>query len=699
MNYASTVNILSGLLEHIEQNQKAYGSSAAQALNDCGLPTVEEFESVLGDHDDTLEIGIVGRVKAGKSTILNALFFDGEEVLPKAATPMTAALTILSYDQEPSIEIVLYSKDDIKDIEKKHRKFQEKRDNLIKKYLEENSNLLTKIVKKDIDIDAIAHADDQMRDDELSFYYHCYEDIHRQNDQMPDEEIIRIKIDNVFNINEIILDYVGSDGKYTAFTKSVHLRLPFDSLKGIQVVDTPGINDPVMSREKITRKRLKMCDVVFIVTPTGQFLNNEDVKLIDRIASSEKAREIFIIGSKIDSQLFNIELKGDVLERLNTLQTKLSMLASSTFRNLKRTNLEVDSMYDELIKESEDRVILVSSYAQSMVQKLRSEKILTDDEQKLLNRLAKDFQSEMSDPATKLQRLTSISKYSALEAILNDLRNDKNRLITEANDTYIQRINESIKRCKDKLLNALESKLDAMDKFDLAELKQKHHSIKELQSQTTDDLDDFYIESVRELKLGLSKFMKERITKSIDSFEVLTQTTVISGGVCSDSRRVEKIRTGAAYHKLELLVQNVEEHVSDTSEEVIFNWKKKLRRELTSKLETLVHDDVIDINTIRSILSQIYPSNLEINYKAAIPQELAPSGTLTGQSARDYVEDIISFGQATLKSQTRQDIKLYIKNLEEQLMEAQPSKYIFKELERQVEELAELVTHKEETEQ
>jgi len=334
-----------------------------------------------------------------------------------------------------------------------------------------------------------------------------------------------------------------------------------------------------------------------------------------------------------------------------------------------------------------------------MVQKLRSEKILTDDEQKLLNRLAKDFQSEMSDPATKLQRLTSISKYSALEAILNDLRNDKNRLITEANDTYIQRINESIKRCKDKLLNALESKLDAMDKFDLAELKQKHHSIKELQSQTTDDLDDFYIESVRELKLGLSKFMKERITKSIDSFEVLTQTTVISGGVCSDSRRVEKIRTGAAYHKLELLVQNVEEHVSDTSEEVIFNWKKKLRRELTSKLETLVHDDVIDINTIRSILSQIYPSNLEINYKAAIPQELAPSGTLTGQSARDYVEDIISFGQATLKSQTRQDIKLYIKNLEEQLMEAQPSKYIFKELERQVEELAELVTHKEETEE
>ena len=40
-----------------------------------------------------LRIGIMGRVKAGKSTFLNALLFDGQPVLPQAATPKTANLT------------------------------------------------------------------------------------------------------------------------------------------------------------------------------------------------------------------------------------------------------------------------------------------------------------------------------------------------------------------------------------------------------------------------------------------------------------------------------------------------------------------------------------------------------------------------------------------------------------------------------
>ncbi|HOD55266.1 MAG TPA: dynamin family protein, partial [Candidatus Cloacimonadota bacterium] len=41
-----------------------------------------------------LSIGIIGQVKAGKSSFLNSLVFEGKDILPKAAAPMTAALTI-----------------------------------------------------------------------------------------------------------------------------------------------------------------------------------------------------------------------------------------------------------------------------------------------------------------------------------------------------------------------------------------------------------------------------------------------------------------------------------------------------------------------------------------------------------------------------------------------------------------------------
>lgn len=38
-----------------------------------------------------LRIGIIGQIKRGKSSFLNSLLFKGQDILPKAATPMTAA--------------------------------------------------------------------------------------------------------------------------------------------------------------------------------------------------------------------------------------------------------------------------------------------------------------------------------------------------------------------------------------------------------------------------------------------------------------------------------------------------------------------------------------------------------------------------------------------------------------------------------
>lgn len=57
-----------------------------------------------------LRIGIVGQIKRGKSSFLNSLLFDGKSVLPKAATPMTAALTKISYSEQPSATVEFYSK-------------------------------------------------------------------------------------------------------------------------------------------------------------------------------------------------------------------------------------------------------------------------------------------------------------------------------------------------------------------------------------------------------------------------------------------------------------------------------------------------------------------------------------------------------------------------------------------------------------
>lgn len=68
----------------------------------------ENFELKIDDffHENRkLNIGIIGQVKAGKSSFLNTLLFKGEEVLPKASTPKTATLTKMEYSEENIIEL------------------------------------------------------------------------------------------------------------------------------------------------------------------------------------------------------------------------------------------------------------------------------------------------------------------------------------------------------------------------------------------------------------------------------------------------------------------------------------------------------------------------------------------------------------------------------------------------------------------
>ena len=75
-----------------------------------------------------LRIGVIGAVKAGKSSFLNALLFQGREVLPKARTPMTAALTKLSYSPTPKAIIHYYSQEDWEKICENAREYDRKLD-------------------------------------------------------------------------------------------------------------------------------------------------------------------------------------------------------------------------------------------------------------------------------------------------------------------------------------------------------------------------------------------------------------------------------------------------------------------------------------------------------------------------------------------------------------------------------------------
>ena len=75
--------------------------------------------------DRLLRVGIIGRVKAGKSSLLNALIFNGKDILPKAATPMTAALTRMEYSENIRAEVEFYDQADLDQIAENSRRYEQ----------------------------------------------------------------------------------------------------------------------------------------------------------------------------------------------------------------------------------------------------------------------------------------------------------------------------------------------------------------------------------------------------------------------------------------------------------------------------------------------------------------------------------------------------------------------------------------------
>ena len=136
--------------------------------------------------DRKFNIGIIGRVKVGKSTFLNNLLFDGRNILPTAVTPKTAALTRIEYDDENRIEIDYFTRDEWRII----------------------------VSKSEDDIDA----DEYIVAKEIISML-------KERDIEPQDYIIRghetIRYDSYEELMSELNEYVGENGKYTPIVKAV----------------------------------------------------------------------------------------------------------------------------------------------------------------------------------------------------------------------------------------------------------------------------------------------------------------------------------------------------------------------------------------------------------------------------------------------------------------------------------------------
>ncbi|GAA7213210.1 hypothetical protein HpCK22_07160 [Helicobacter pylori] len=302
-----------------------------------------------------LKVGIIGRVKAGKSSLLNALIFEGKDVLPKAATPMTASLTILKYAQNLSAEVEFYGQKDIEELKKDHEKYEREFQRIVDKEVKKQKQSLANKVKEGLknlgnklldrnksheevpkerilsDEEILKKAqkiakNELNNDAKLTASHDQYERMKKSGLINPKDLETRIQADSLEELNQKLYQFVGKEGKFMPYTKAVQISLNNPNLKSLEIIDTPGVNDPIVSREARTKALLKECDVVFVISPSNQFLTESDMDLFDRVSNKEGIQRVYFVASQADSAVC---APSEVEKSRHHLPTALEMAQES----------------------------------------------------------------------------------------------------------------------------------------------------------------------------------------------------------------------------------------------------------------------------------------------------------------------------------------------------------------------------------
>ncbi|MDD3463039.1 MAG: dynamin family protein [Sulfurospirillaceae bacterium] len=205
----------------------------------------------------SFSIGVTGVMNAGKSTMLNALL--GSEILGTSVVPETANLTVIKYGEKANAIVHFWDALEWSEIEKSAEK-----SSYIKAFVDETHTIFKERLSDFITLEGRS-------------------------------ETIEIK-DLPFYTS------VEHSNKKCNLVKSVELFSDLEFLKdGVCIVDTPGLDDPVIQREEITLNYLQTCDLLIHLMNVKQSATQKDIDFIIDALTYRNVARLLIVITRIDA--------------------------------------------------------------------------------------------------------------------------------------------------------------------------------------------------------------------------------------------------------------------------------------------------------------------------------------------------------------------------------------------------------------
>lgn len=699
MNYQTLVTFSEKLHKLAESNQDLFSREIDQFKRMNGIDEPHQLAQTcqaLQEQNRLMNIGIVGRVKAGKSSLLNALVFDGEPILPKAATPMTAALTTITWGETFQAKVEFYSKADIAAIKFKSDQFEQRLAVRQCECLEElEKRRRSQANGTPIDMEELSRMANKKALSELQReegLFAAHDQFQRMKKSGLDEATLHLQSEiqatNPLELADRLHDYVGANGTYMPFTKTVHVAMPLEALRDICIIDTPGMNDPVQSREERTVELLKTCDVVFIVSPAGQFLNDQDREVMGRITQKEGIQELVLVASQVDTQLYGSEKRARLSDALEAIRTQLSARARSTLTDLKQNSPEVGSVFDKLLGSVTSNLLHSSGLCHSLNRRFDAHQKWDSNESKTWENLSTHYPDyfNLDNQDVSLSSLASLANIDAIKEMLVQVREKKAEITRGKIVNLIASKQKNLEAFKGHIINLARNQISQVKNANIDQLNEQMNSLESSRLELSLELDPCFQYTMTDYRYKLRDDMRHvadellcNTQKKVREAEsTFSETiTIEKSGVCSWFAR--KLWGGGSTEKTVVRAQIISGPVISTIKEFMNNIQDELNHKV--KLSHRVLDQDLSktlIPKIREVLGQdangqmiklaivsVIHSIPSDNFELDIPltDDLKCKGTLKGSDAerfKDAADDFIS----SLSSKVTSKISSHINRIE-----------------------------------
>ena len=445
------------------------------------------------DEDRLLRLGVVGQVKVGKSSLLNLLLFGGKEVLPKAATPMTASLTHISKSDRDEIEVEYYTKKDWAEIEehaKEHKRMKagEDRTAQVPAFFQASHELVEMAAKRSLQVG--------------------------QHLGTTAAETVPVS-----DMNDKLTSLVGADGKLTPLVKSVAIRCAY-GVPDLDIVDTPGINDPISSRSRRAEKMLVDCDAVLLLSYASQFMEDVDVKFFERKLPQEGVSNRLIICSKFD---------GALIDEAPKFQGNLQRAQDNIKQSLERHAREAIQRLTEDAPESaaDTQIVFISAMCSKLAATPYEQ--WNHEEKSIFDRLRRAYpdwldaadESACAITETTKETLALLGNQRQVDDHLDELRRNKEQHIFASNQQTVEAKHTASKKEVDELLEHLRTYREKINSVESEQVDEQMKKLVGLEHRLTVMIkDEWHSCMYREMK-PLTTFRSELYDEAKEAKEAI----------------------------------------------------------------------------------------------------------------------------------------------------------------------------------